>query len=109
MCGLTKEFLGASGIEFESVVISEQRERWLADGSPPVPTLVVDGVAHVLQHPSQAGILLGLATPPELRDAWRVAWDLDALVEAWVELAERTPWEVLTAPGVVLGRTPLAL
>jgi hypothetical protein len=91
------------------VVITEQRERWQAAGSPPVPTLVVGGVAHALQYPSQAAELLGLETPPALRDARLVAWDLDALVEAWLDLARATPWEVLTAPGVVLGRTPLAL
>jgi hypothetical protein len=91
------------------VVITEQRERWQAAGSPPVPTLVVGGVPHVLQHPAQAAELLGLATPPALRDARQVAWDLDALVEAWLELARATPWGVLTAPGVVLDRTPLAL
>jgi hypothetical protein len=91
------------------VVITEQRGRWVAAGSPPVPTLVVDGVAHVLQHPAQAAALLGLETPPALRDARQVAWDIDALVEAWLDVARETPWEVLTAPGVVLARTPLAL
>lgn len=91
------------------MVITEHRDRWQAAGSPPVPTLVVGGVAHVLQHPSQAAELLGLATPPELRDARQVAWDIDTLVEAWLELARATPWNVLTAPGLVLGRTPLAL
>jgi hypothetical protein len=90
-------------------VISEQRERWLADGSPPVPTLVVGGTPHVLQHPSQAAQLLGLETPPALRDAWHVAWDVDALAEAWLEVAERTPWPALLEPVAVLGRTPLAL
>lgn len=90
-------------------MITEQRDRWLAAGSPPVPTLVVGGIAHVLQHPAQAAELLGLATPPALRDARQVAWDLDALLEAWLELARVTPWDVLTAPGVVLSRTPLAL
>ncbi|NUR76758.1 MAG: hypothetical protein HOQ28_10805 [Thermoleophilia bacterium] len=74
-----------------------------------MPTLVIDGVAHTLQHPSEAGMLLGLTVPPALRDARQTAWDLDAIVEAWLELAERTPWAVLTAPGVVLRRTPLAL
>jgi hypothetical protein len=96
-------------VTFDSVVITEQRERWVAAGSPPVPTLVLDGVAHVLQHPRQAERLLGLTVPAALRDAWQVAGDLDAIVEAWLELADRTPWPVLTAPGVVLGRTPLAL
>ena len=86
-------------MEFESVVISEQRERWIADGSPPVPTLVVDGVAHVLQHPSQAGTLLGLQTPPALRDA----------LQAWLELVTATPWDALLDPMPVLARTPLAL
>jgi hypothetical protein len=90
-------------------VISEQRERWLADGSPPVPTLVVDDVPHVLQHPSQAALLLGLETPPALRDGWQVAWDVDALAEAWIDVAERTPWAALLEPVPVLARTPLAL
>ena len=96
-------------MEFESVVISEQRERWLADGSPPVPTLVVDGIAHVLQHPSQAGMLLGLETPPALRDALQVAWDIDSIMQALLELVTATPWEALLEPMPVLGRTPLAL
>jgi hypothetical protein len=96
-------------VEFESVVISEQRERWIAAGSPPVPTLVVDGVAHVLQHPSQAGMLLGLETPPALRDALQVAWDIDSIMQALLELATATPWEGLLEPMPVLGRTPLAL
>lgn len=90
-------------------MITEQRERWQSAGSPPVPTLVVAGVAHVLQHPAQAAELLGLETPPALRDARQVAWDIDTLVEAWLDVARETPWDVLTAPGVVLGRTPLAL
>ncbi len=45
----------------------------------------------------------------QLRDAWPVASEVDAIVDAWLELAEATPWPVLTAPGVVLDRTPLAL
>ena len=90
-------------------MITEQRERWLAAGSPPVPTLVLDGVAHVLVHPGQAPALLGVGMPLELRDAEQVASDVDELVEAWIVLAATTPWTVLTAPGVVAGRTPLAL
>jgi hypothetical protein len=96
-------------VEFESVVISSERERWIAAGSPPVPTLVIDGTPHVLQHPSQAGLLLGLETPPALRDALQVAWDIDAVAEAFLELVTATPWDVLNTPMPVLGRTPLAL
>jgi hypothetical protein len=96
-------------VEFESVVISIDRERWIADGAPPVPTLVIDGTPHVLQHPSQAGLLLGLETPPALRDAVQVAWDIDAVAEAFLELITATPWEALLTPMPVLHRTPLAL
>jgi hypothetical protein len=109
VCGLTREFLGAHNVEFESVVISAERERWIAAGSPPVPTLVIDGTPHVLQHPSQAGQLLGLETPPALRDAVQVAWDVDAVAHAFLELAETTPWAALLTPMPVLNRTPLAL
>jgi hypothetical protein len=96
-------------VEFESVVISVERDRWIADGSPPVPTLVIDGTPHVLQHPSQAGLLLGLETPPALRDAVQVAWDIDAVVRAFLELVETTPWDALLTPMPDLNRTPLAL
>jgi hypothetical protein len=91
------------------VVISRHRERWLADGSPPVPTLVIDGERHILQHPSQAGLLLGLEIPPALRDAVQVAWDIDSVLRAFVELAEATPWDALLTPMPGLNRTPLAL
>src|SRR6185436_8886216 len=64
---------------------------------------------HVLQHPSQAALLLGLETPPALRDAWQVAWDVDALAEAWIDLAEQTSWAALVDPVPVVARTPLAL
>ena len=96
-------------MEFESVVISEQRNRWIAAGSPPVPTLVIDGTPHVLQHPSQAGLLLRLETPPALRDALQVAWDIDAVAEAFLELVTATPWDALNTPMPVLDRTPLSL
>jgi len=74
-----------------------------------VPTLVIGGTAHVLQHPSQAALLLGLEAPAALRDASRVAWDVDSLMAAWVELCTETPWEALTDPIPGFGRTPLAL
>jgi hypothetical protein len=74
-----------------------------------VPTLVVDGAKHVLQHPAQAAELLGMETPPALRDAWQVAWDIDAIGGAWLELAQDTPWAALVEPAPRLGRTPLAL
>jgi hypothetical protein len=90
-------------------VITEERDRWLAAGAPPVPTLVVDGTAHVLQHPSQAWALLGRSGEPPPGDAVQVAWDIDEIAGAWLELLERTPWEALLDPLPRLHRTPLDL
>jgi hypothetical protein len=66
-------------------------------------------VPHVLQHPSQAALLLGFEAPPALRDARQVAWDVDAIAQAWLEVAQATPWDALLEPVPGLGRTPLAL
>jgi len=63
----------------------------------------------VLQHPTQAAELLGIAVPRELEDAGRVAWDIDTLMAAWLELVRSTPWASLLTPLTGLGRTPLAL
>ena len=90
-------------------MITEHRERWEAAGSPAVPTLVVDGTRHVLQHPSEAGVLLGLGATAPLGDARQVAWDIDEIVGAWLELLEITTWEVLQEPLPRLARTPLNL
>jgi hypothetical protein len=90
-------------------VITEQRDRWLAAGSPPVPTLVIDGTPHVLQHPSQAWSLLDLPGSPPSADAVQVAWDIDEIVRAWLELLEETRWEALLDPLPRLDRTPLDL
>jgi hypothetical protein len=90
-------------------VITEHRDRWLAAGSPPVPTLVVDGTPHVLQHPSQAWALLDLRGPPPPGDPVEVAWDIDRIVGAWVELLGETPWDARLEPLPRLDRTPLDL
>src|SRR4029079_5519476 len=42
---------------------------------------------------------------PALRDASRVAWDIDSLMTAWVEVCTETPWDELISPISGLGRT----
>jgi hypothetical protein len=96
-------------VPYESVVITDDRERWLAAGSPPVPTLVLDGTAHVLQHPDQAAELLGLGVRRRTGDAREVAGHVDAVVAAWLELVEAADWTALREPLPRLGRTSLAL
>ena len=56
----------------ESIVITEQRDRWLAAGSPPVTSSSLTS-PHVLQR-RQAWSLLDLPGPPPSADAVRVAW-----------------------------------
>ncbi|MEZ5100814.1 MAG: hypothetical protein R3C15_13645 [Thermoleophilia bacterium] len=41
--------------------------------------------------------MLGLPAPPQL-EVTRLAWDLCAVLEAWVELIAPLDWETLTAP-----------
>lgn len=90
-------------------MITEHRERWETAGSPAVPTLVVHGTPHVLQHPSEAGVLLGLGVTEPFGDARQVAWDIDEIVGAWLELLETTAWEAMQDPLPRLARTPLDL
>jgi hypothetical protein len=71
--------------------------------------MVVDGVVHALQYPNQAAAILGMGGPSVNRDAWRMALDINTIVEGWLALASKTPWPALLVPGVTRGRTPLAL
>jgi hypothetical protein len=96
-------------VSYESVVITGDRPRWVSAGSPPVPTLVLDGTPHALQHPAQAAELLGLGTRGRAGDAAEVAGHVDAVATAWVQLAGRAPWAALLEPLPRLGRTSLAL
>jgi hypothetical protein len=96
-------------VTYESVVITDDRARWIAAGSPPVPTLVLDGTPHVLQHPGQAAELLGSGPRGAAGGAAETAGHVDAVASAWLELAERTPWTALLEPLPRLDRTPLAL
>ena len=93
---------------YESVVITEDRPRWLAAGSPPVPTLVLDGTAYVLQHPGQAAELLGLGTGGP-GDAAETAAHVDAVATAWLDLVRGTTWPALLEPLPRIDRTALAL
>ena len=63
----------------------------------------------MLQHPSQAWALLGLAGSPPPGDAVQIAWDIDEIVGAWLELLEEAPWDALVDPLPRLARTPLDL
>lgn len=78
--------------------------RWQAAGRPTVPSLLVDGVASPILHVSQLASMLGLPAPPQLKVS-RLAWDLSAVLEAWVELIRPLDRETLTAPTASRGRS----
>jgi hypothetical protein len=73
-----------------------------------LPTLVLDDRAHSLMHPSQAASVLGIPVA-RAQEAVRLGWDLNTLLEGWMELVSRVPWPVLLETTPSRGRTLLDL
>src|SRR5205823_4994014 len=101
-----KEFLESSRVDFasENILEAGPRSRWEAAGAPAVPALAGPGFAQSLWHPSQAAALLGLPAP-EGGDPLRAAWDLSAVLVAWIECVEALSWDALEAPTPSRGRS----
>ena len=78
--------------------------RWADAGRPPVPSLLVDGVASPILHVSQLASMLGLQAPAQL-ESTRLAWDTVSVLDAWVELIGPLDLETLTAPTPSRGRS----
>jgi hypothetical protein len=90
------------------VNFADDRARWLAAGSPPAASLVVDGVLHAVPHPTNAARVLGI--PIEARhDPVRVAAGLVRVLDAWLECLRVTPWPLLLEPTPSRDRTPREL
>jgi hypothetical protein len=88
----------------ENILESESRSRWRAVGAPAVPALSGVGSASSIWHPSQAAALLGLPAP-DPDDPIRAAWDLHAVLSAWIECVAPLNWQVLNRPTPSRGRT----
>lgn len=101
---MAKEFLRERAVEFDSVDVRAEPERWQEAGRPIVPSLVVDGVVTPILHVSQLAEALGLEPPPG-GDAGRLAHDCGAILDAWLAELAPLPWEALTAPTPSRGRT----
>ena len=69
-----------------------------------MPAVAVDGRVTSVLHPAQVASLVGVAGPAELESV-RLAWDLAAILESWLEEVESAPWEVLLLPTPSRGRT----
>jgi hypothetical protein len=76
----------------------EGRARWEAAGKPVIPSLEVDGVVSGIMHPSQVASLLGLEGAGAAVDGPRLAWDLSAILDAWVDHLRLLDWETICAP-----------
>ena len=106
---MAKEFLGAQAIGFDSVNVREPegRARWEQAGKPIIPSLEVDGVASGIMHPSQIASLLGLSGTggAGADDGLRLAWDLSAILDAWVDHLRLLDWATICAPTPSRGRS----
>jgi glutaredoxin len=105
-CRAAKEYLGEHGVEFDALNVHEPdgRERWVASGRPIVPSLLVGGVVSPILHVSQLASMLGLEAPAQL-EVTRLAWDLTAVLDAWLELIRELDFETLTEPTPSRGRS----
>jgi hypothetical protein len=105
-CRAAKGFLGEHGVDFDPVNIREPtgHDRWVASGRPLIPSLLVDGVVSPILHVSQLASMLGLGAPAQL-EVSRLAWDLTAVLEAWLRLTGQLDFETLTLPTPSRGRS----
>jgi hypothetical protein len=105
-CRACKEFLGEHAVEFEAVNVREPvgHDRWVASGSPLVPSVVVGGVASPILHVSQLATMLGVDAPAQL-EVSRLAWDTTAVLDAWLTLIRPLDFETLTMPTPSRGRS----
>ena len=69
-----------------------------------MPSLAVGRTVLPILHVSQVAAALGLPSPPG-QDRARLAWDLAAILDTWIERLRPLPWETLTRPTQSRGRS----
>lgn len=74
------------------------QRRWIDAGRPMIPSLLVDGEARPLHHPSQIPAMIGSPAVEETSSARRVAWDTTTILEDFIELIRSATWEQLNIP-----------
>jgi hypothetical protein len=78
--------------------------RWRSAGSPPIPSIEIDGVTTTIMHVSHVARLLDLPAPP-LLDQSRVAHDLTLLIGSWERMLRPLPPEAIVEPTASRGRS----
>ncbi len=76
---------------------AEGQRRHVEAGSPNIPAVIVDGVAHAIHHPAQIGSFLGLELGTDT-SVVGMCWDIHGMLERWLEMIEPVPFEVLLEP-----------
>ena len=83
---MAREFLGRSGLAWESVNIvdgSEGTRRWERTGRPIVPSVSIDGAVEPVLHVSQLAAAVGVAARPTLSST-QLARDTLLVLDAWL-------------------------
>jgi hypothetical protein len=103
-----REFLGKSGIEFESVNAGDQGQGSQIHrefGSPTVPALVVDGTSYPIGHASQIASILGLPVPEGQVGTVQLGWDIVTILDNWLEMLEPLNFDAMLTPTKSRGRS----
>ncbi len=87
-----------------NVLQEDGARRWREAGSPLIPSALVDGAVLPILDVSQLAAALGLATTARSAIP-AAAWDLAAVLDAWVDLMPLVAGDLLTAPTPSRGRS----
>ena len=105
-CALSKRFLAAAAVEFDSVDVGTDsgRARWEGAGRPALPAVVTGEVATSISTLAQLAAAVGVEPPPGQPVA-QEAGECLALLHAWLAHARAFDWQLLSRPTPSRGRT----
>lgn len=96
-----KEFLGNSGLEFNSYNIFDDPEGKRIHnevGSPVVPALLVDGTSYPILHASQIASILDIPMPEQSLNTLRLCYDIVTIMESWIGMLEKLDFDLMKSP-----------
>jgi hypothetical protein len=76
----------------------EGQRRWEDAGRPMIPSLLVDGDALPLHHPSQIASILGSPPTEDVASVRPVLWDTVTILDDFVQLVRSASWEQILIP-----------
>lgn len=91
-------------VSLNAVDGAEGQQRHTSAGKPIIPSILIDGSAYAIQHPSQIASILGLEVEG-LATTSAMAWDIAEVTSRWVEVIRDAPFERLVEPTQSRGRS----